>query len=223
MKKKNLALFDLDDTLFDGDTEGEWVKYMDKAGLIQDPEFFNKMESFEKSYRQGDLNVDEYSEFLLSPLVGKSLKELEDKIDIFTSDVIERLTDELTEELLKKHREDTKILTSGSLTFLVKVIGQKIGIETCFGTDPEYRDNAFTGKVEGIPNFSEEKVKRIKIWMKSDHFERIFAYSDSIHDLPLLEFSDIPSAISPDKKLRKIAEERNWLVEGRRNATGSLP
>ena len=48
MKKKNLALFDLDDTLFDGDTEGEWVKYMDKAGLIQDPQFFNKIESFGK-------------------------------------------------------------------------------------------------------------------------------------------------------------------------------
>ena len=63
MKKKNLALFDLDDTLFDGDTEGEWVKYMDKAGLIQDPEFFSEMESFGKSYRQGNLNVDEYSEF----------------------------------------------------------------------------------------------------------------------------------------------------------------
>ena len=223
MKKKNLALFDLDDTLFDGDTEGEWVKYMDKAGLIHDSEFFNKMESFEKSYRQGDLNVDEYSEFLLSPLVGKSLKELEHKIDIFTSDVIERLTDELTEELLLRHRDDTKILTSGSLTFLVKVIGQKMGIETCFGTDPEYKDSVFTGKVEGTPNFSEEKVKRIKIWMKSNHFERIFAYSDSIHDLPLLEFSDIPLAISPDKKLRKVAEERKWMVEDRRNATRSLP
>ena len=147
MKKKNLALFDLDDTLFDGDTEGEWVKYMDQAGLIQDPEFFNEMESFGKSYRQGDLNVDKYSEFLLSPLVGKNLKELEDKIDIFTSDVIDRLTDELTEELLLKHRDDTKILTSGSLTFLVKVIGHKMGIETCFGTDPEYKDNFFTNLI----------------------------------------------------------------------------
>ena len=159
MKKKNLALFDLDDTLFDGDTEGEWVKYMDKAGLIQDSEFFNKMESFEKSYRQGDLNVDEYSEFLLSPLVGKSLKELEDKIDMFTSDVIDRFTDELTEELLLRHRDDTKILTSGSLTFLVKVIGQKMGIETCFGTDPEYKNNVFTGKVEGVLTFLRRKLE----------------------------------------------------------------
>ena len=98
-----------------------------------------------------------------------------------------------------------------------------MGIETCFGTDPEYKNNVFTGKVEGSPNFSEEKVRRIKIWMKSYHFEKIFAYSDSIHDLPLLEFSNIPPAISPDKKLRKIAEERKWMVEDRRNANHILP
>ena len=98
-----------------------------------------------------------------------------------------------------------------------------MGIETCFGTNPEYQDNVFTGKVEGRPNFSEEKVRRIKIWMQSNHFEKIFAYSDSIHDLPLLEFSDIPSAISPDNKLLKVAEERKWMVEHRRNITRSLP
>ena len=59
--------------------------------------------------------------------------------------------------------------------------------------------------------------------MQSNHFEKIFAYSDSIHDLPLLEFSDIPSAISPDNKLLKVAEERKWMVEGRRKTTRSLP
>ena len=46
MKKKNLALFDLDDTLFDGDTEGEWVKFMHKNGLIEDSSFFKEMEEF---------------------------------------------------------------------------------------------------------------------------------------------------------------------------------
>ena len=48
MKKKNLALFDLDDTLFDGDTEGEWMKYMYQAGLNQDPEFSMKWRVLEK-------------------------------------------------------------------------------------------------------------------------------------------------------------------------------
>ena len=85
MKKKKLALFDLDDTLFHGDTEGEWVKYMDNNGLIRDSKFFDRMDEFTRNYRQGRLDVYEYSEFLLSPLVGKSLKELnilEDQQDI---------------------------------------------------------------------------------------------------------------------------------------------
>ena len=34
------------------------------------------MEEFTNNYRGGKLDVDEYSEFLLSPLIGKSLKDL---------------------------------------------------------------------------------------------------------------------------------------------------
>jgi len=218
MKKNKLALFDLDDTLFDGDTEAEWVKYMDHRGFIQDFDFYSKMEAFEKNYREGRLDVDEYSEFLLSPIVGKSLKELEDHIEDFTSDIVTRFSDELSQELLDKHKNDTKVLTSGSLSFLVHKIGTKLGIDNCFGTDPEYLEGKFTGRVEGRPNFSQEKVRRVNKWMGSKKFDQIFSYSDSIHDLPLLEFADFPMAISPDKELRRVAKEREWLIDDRRSS-----
>ncbi len=218
MKKNKLALFDLDDTLFDGDTEAEWVKYMDQRGFIQDFNFYSKMEAFEKNYREGRLDVDEYSEFLLSPIIGKSLKELEDHIEDFTSDIVTRFSDELSQELLDKHKNDTKVLTSGSLSFLVHKIGTKLGIDNCFGTDPEYLEGQFTGRVEGRPNFSQEKVRRVNKWMGSKKFDQIFSYSDSIHDLPLLEFADFPMAISPDKELRRVAKEREWLIDDRRSS-----
>ena len=218
MKKNKLALFDLDDTLFDGDTEAEWVKYMDHRGFIQDFDFYSKMEAFEKNYREGRLDVDEYSEFLLSPIIGKSLKELEDHIEDFTSDIVTRFSDELSQELLDKHKNDTKVLTSGSLSFLVHKIGTKLGIDNCFGTDPEYLEGKFTGRVEGRPNFSQEKVRRINKWIGSKKFDQIFSYSDSIHDLPLLEFADFPMAISPDKELRRVAKEREWLIDDRRSS-----
>ena len=115
-KKKKLALFDLDDTLFDGDTEGEWVTFMHKNGFIEDSSFFNEMEKFEKNYREGILNVYDYSEFLLSPLTGVHLSEIKEDINNFTTDISERLTDNLTEELLEQHEHDAKILTSGSLS-----------------------------------------------------------------------------------------------------------
>ena len=218
MKKNNLALFDLDYTLFDGDTEAEWVKYMDHRGFIQDFDFYSKMDAFEMNYREGRLDVDEYSEFLLSPIIGKSLKELEDHIEDFTSDIVTRFSDELSQELLDKHKNDTKVLTSGSLSFLVHKIGTKLGIDNCFGTDPEYLEGKFTGRVEGKPNFSQEKVRRVNKWMGSKKFDQIFSYSDSIHDLPLLEFADFPMAISPDKELRRVAKEREWLIDDRRSS-----
>ena len=121
-------------------------------------------------------------------------------------------------ELLDKHKNDTKVLTSGSLSFLVHKIGAKLGIENCFGTDPEYLEGQFTGRVEGRPNFSEEKVRRINKWMDPNKFDQIFSYSDSIHDLPLLEFADFPMAISPDKELRRVAKEREWLIDDRRSS-----
>ena len=78
--------------------EAEWVKYMDHRGFIKDFDFYSKMGSILKDYREGRLDVDEYSEFLLSPIItGKSLKELEDHIEDFTSDVVTRFSDELSQ------------------------------------------------------------------------------------------------------------------------------
>ena len=213
-----LVLFDLDDTLFDGDTEGEWVKFMDQNGFITDNHFFDRMAVFTDSYRRGELDVIEYSEFLLSPLKGKKLSELKESIKIFSADVVSRLTDEVTTKLLKRHTGDIKILTSGSLSFLVKDIANHFDIEDSFGTDPEYMGDLFTGKIAGVPNFSEEKVRRIKNWMESRQFENIYAYSDSIHDLPLLQFADISTAVNPDKKLRSEAEKRAWSIDDTRTS-----
>ena len=210
----NLVLFDLDDTLFDGDTEGEWVSYMMESGLIEDKDKFSKtMQGFETQYRNGELNVLSYSEFLLDPIKGKNLNKLQKQIDEFALYVSNKLSDKLTESLLKKHKSDLKVLTSGSLSFLVNKIATNLDIEVSFGTDARLLNGIFTGEVEGVPNFSDEKVRRIRSWMNSRIFEVTYAYSDSIFDLPLLEFADIPTAVNPDKKLRKEAERNSWTIE----------
>tara|TARA_Y100000768_G_scaffold333705_1_gene273979 strand:+ start:3884 stop:4534 length:651 start_codon:yes stop_codon:yes gene_type:complete len=210
----NLVLFDLDDTLFDGDTEGEWVSYMLESGLIEDKDKFSKtMQGFETQYRNGELNVLSYSEFLLDPIKGKNLNKLQKKIDEFALHVSNKLSDKLTASLLKKHKSDLKVLTSGSLSFLVNKIATNLDINVSFGTDARLLNGIFTGEVEGVPNFSDEKVRRIRSWMNSRIFEVTYAYSDSIFDLPLLEFADIPTAVNPDKKLRKEAERNSWTIE----------
>ncbi len=209
----NLVLFDLDDTLLSGDTEGEWVKYMLNSGMIQDDSFLEQMTIFTQNYRNGILNIFDYSNFLLGPLHGIEETVMRDRFKEFSKEVVGRLSDATTDYLLNKHASDKCLITSGTLSFLVKEISNEFGIDDYFGTEAEVKEGSYTGKVFGHPNFSEEKVRRIKDWIGSQSFELIYAYSDSIHDLPLLEFSDCPIAVNPDDRLLEIAQSNGWNID----------
>ena len=208
-----LVLFDLDDTLLAGDTEGEWVKFMIDNGMVRDEYFLEKMAIFTGNYRNGRLDIFEYSNFLLSPLSGINELDLQEKVEEFSKIVVEKLSDITTYNLLKRHTYDECVITSGTLSFLVKEISSELGVKHCFGTDAEIIKGSYTGKVLGHPNFSEEKVRRIKNWIEDRSFEGIYAYSDSIHDLALLEFSSFPTAVNPDTQLLEIAKERHWEID----------
>ena len=209
----NLVLFDLDDTLLSGDTEGEWVEYMLNSGMIQDDSFLEQMSIFTQNYRNGILNIFDYSNFLLGPLHGIKETSMTNRVKEFSKEVVGRLSDATTDHLLNTHASDKCLITSGTLSFLVKEISNELGIDNYFGTDAEVKDGSYTGKVFGHPNFSEEKVRRIRDWIGSQSFELIYAYSDSIHDLPLLEFSDYPTAVNPDVQLMEIAQSKEWNID----------
>ncbi len=208
-----LVLFDLDDTLLAGDTEGEWVKFMIDNGIVKDESFLEKMAIFTGNYRNGRLDIFEYSNFLLGPLCGINEVDFKEKVEKFAKTVVEKLSDVTTHNLLNRHSSDECVITSGTLSFLVKEISKELGVEHCFGTDAEIISGSYTGKVFGHPNFSEEKVKRIKRWIGGRSFEDIYAYSDSIHDLALLEFSNFPIAVNPDMQLLEIAKQRDWNID----------
>jgi HAD superfamily hydrolase (TIGR01490 family) len=171
------------------------------------------MAIFTGNYRNGRLDIYEYSNFLLGPISGISELDLKEKVKEFSKKVVEKLSDVTTYNLLKSHASDECVITSGTLSFLVKEISNGLGVEHCFGTDAEIVNGSYTGKVSGRPNFSEEKVRRIKNWIGDRSFEDIYAYSDSIHDLALLEFSNFPTAVNPDTQLLEIAKKRRWKID----------
>jgi HAD superfamily hydrolase (TIGR01490 family) len=211
-----LILFDLDDTLLAGDTEAAWANYMSENMLILDKSFHLKMEQFEDQYRKGELDVVEYTQYLLSPIVGKSEEEVSELVRSFSQIAVNRFRDRLTDSLLKTHSDDECLISSGTLSFLVKEIASILGIKTYFGTDAELRDGFYTGKVKGRPNFEDEKVKKIRHWLGKRQVEAVTAYSDSVHDLPLLTFADKAVAVNPDDHLRRIALEKGWKIDDTR-------
>lgn len=209
-----LVLFDLDHTLLTGDSEEAWVRYLKDIGWLS-KEFLQKKIQFDQDYNKGKLNTFSYSSFLLEPLTGRTLQEIDNLVKPFAAKVVEDYSDSLTQKLIQDHSKDKCLLVSATLSFIVKEISILLGLKTFFGTEAEVNNKAYTGVLKGIPNFSEEKVRRVKEWSRLERFPKgqdIFAYSDSIYDLPLLEFSDHPRPVNPDKTLRGISSKRGWKI-----------
>ena len=63
----NLALFDLDNTLLDGDAETLWFEYLHQAGYLEGY-FLGELEEFTNDYDREELDFNEYLNFILLPL-----------------------------------------------------------------------------------------------------------------------------------------------------------
>ena len=207
-----LVLFDLDHTLLSGVSEGAWVNYLREKDFV-DNKFLERKREYDVSYRKGEFDVASYSTFLLGPIKGKTLEEIEILTKPFAEELVKKYSDSLTRKLIDLHRLDICLITSGSLSFLVKEISNLLEIKQYFGTEAEVKEGKYTGSLKGVPNFSQEKVRRVREWIslsKQSIGTEIFSYSDSILDLPMLEFANHPILVEPDERLSTIGEERQW-------------
>ena len=136
----SLVFFDMDDTLLAGDAEAAWAKYMAENGLMKDEGFKEKIRKFDEDYRRGELDFSVYTEFLLAPIKGMTVEEVEDIVKPFCVTIVEEFKDTTSKGLLEKHSLDECLITSGTLSFIVKEVASLLGIETFFGTDPEVQE-----------------------------------------------------------------------------------
>ncbi len=80
------------------------------------------------------------------------------------------------------------------------------------GSSLIYRENKLTGVVTPI-NAYQQKADNILTRYQNEKI--VAAYGDTISDLPMMELSENPIAVTPSPELRKIAEHRSWrIIEG---------
>ena len=208
------VIYDLDDTLLSGDSEFKWAEFTVKKGFISKDLYLEKINEFEIDYRAGNMDFGAYCKFLLNPLIGKSSDEISLLVDEFINEYKEVLIDALSYDLLERHKNDRKIIASGSLNFIVKGFSKFFSIDTFFGTPLELKNNEVTGNLDGVPTFAEGKLSTMQKWSEENNYqlnEAIF-YTDSINDLPLVKACKHSIIISPDKELEKYAKENSLEI-----------
>ena len=211
-----LALFDLDNTLLNGDSDHAWGLYLAEIGAVDQRAQQKKQDDFYQQYVEGTLNIIEFLNFQLSPLKDNPIELLLQWREDFLKTIIQTMIDTGKPELIDKHRtqKDELVIITATNDFITRPIADKLNISTLIATQAEIVAKQYTGKVTGTPCFQHGKVTRLQEWMndKSCSLNDSWFYSDSINDLPLLSLVSNPVAVTPDDKLRTHAKKYDWPI-----------
>ena len=217
-----LALFDLDYTLLEGDSDVAWAQFLIEEGVLHPEEYHAKNLWFAERYKDGSLDIHEFLDFQLAPLARHPRARLDSWHEGFMQRKIRPIIRERAVELIASHAGALLAIVTATNRFITRPIADELGIEHLIATDIEEVDGNFTGKPRGTPCFREGKIERVGEWLAArgralGDFESWF-YSDSLNDMPLLEKVDHPVAVDPDPTLLAHARSRGWPVISLRSA-----
>ncbi len=213
---KNLAIFDLDNTLLSGDSDVLWGQYLVAHNIVDAQTYTKRNLEFYEDYKSGCLDIFEFLDFALKPLADTPLEQLLELRTQYMKDVIPPLISPQARKRLKSHRDQghTLMIITATNRFVTQPIADELDVDFLLATDPEMINGRYTGRVEGTPCFQHGKVERLESWLKQTGYNlsHSWFYSDSHNDLPLLEKVTHPVAVDPDDTLRNHAEIKQWPI-----------
>ena len=216
MSKPALVIFDLDNTILNGDSDYAMINYLVHTQAL-DESAGKKNQLFIEDYKRGELDFDAYTTFALSAYIGMTRSEINEFMLPFVAKVIEPMINTLALKIIHDHGDsgDTILLASATNELIVQPIAQRLDIHNVIGTQVKFINGKCTGEYIPPSALGAGKKLLVQQWMQKnnfDDFSGVTFYSDSINDLPLLEAVDFPKAVNPDAMLEKISLKRGWEI-----------
>jgi HAD superfamily hydrolase (TIGR01490 family) len=212
----SIALFDLDNTLLDGDSDYLWGCFLAERGIVDRDYYERENQRFYDQYKVGELDILEFLSFQLRPLAEHDMATLKRWRTQYLEEKILPILLPRAQALIDEHRfrGHLPVIITATSRFITGPIAELFGVEQLLATDPEVVDGRYTGGISDIPCFQEGKVRKLSGWLETHRqtLENSWFYSDSHNDLPLLEKVTHPVAVDPDEILRRHAAEYGWPV-----------
>lgn len=213
MKEPKLAFFDIDHTVIRGSTGRHFLTEAFRRNLIP----FRMLFSVPFYYFQYRFMNPEWESWSKKLPAFAGIKY--DTIIDISQDCFEHYKKTIfpqIELLIRSYKKKgiPVYFATSSVDLFVKPFMSYFAVDGLISSKIEFIDGKTSGGFLGNPAFGIAKLKKVqeKIEELGLSLSDCAFYSDSIHDRPLLEASAIPVAVNPDKKLKKLAKEKNWLI-----------
>ena len=210
-----LALFDLDHTLLNTDSDYSWGEFLVNQGLVDPVRHRQMNDQFYADYKAGQLDPIAYNEFVFEFLTQHEPDYLTELHELFMQKIIRPQMRPAGFQAIAQHQAAGHELVGITATsdFITAPIFREFGINEIIATNAEMQAGRYTGKVINTACYQQGKLIRLEQWLAGREVSESWAYSDSINDRFLLEYADHAIAVSPDERLAQLAQQQNWALE----------
>lgn len=210
-----LALFDLDHTLLNTDSDYSWGEFLVNQGLVDPVRHRQMNDQFYADYKAGQLDPIAYNEFVFEFLTQHEPDYLTELHELFMQKIIRPQMRPAGFKAIAQHQAAGHELVGITATsdFITAPIFREFGITEIIATNAEMQAGRYTGKVINTACYQQGKLIRLEQWLAGREVSESWAYSDSINDRFLLEYADHAIAVSPDERLAQLAQQKNWAFE----------
>jgi HAD superfamily hydrolase (TIGR01490 family) len=215
---KRLVAFDMDHTLTHAPTTESWYDFLGKKKIIDAQERHKRRYENNRRFLNGTMTGEQFSEVCFVELLGLSEAQVDALVEEWAAE--SDLVFPAARPVVASHLErgDLCFVVSTSFEKLARAIAREVSIPHFIGAIAELdSSNGCTGRQIGIAAYGMGKVARLdmalaELGVARKDFGEFWAYSDSPHDLPLLEAASHPVAANPDEDLEPVAIARKWPI-----------
>ena len=212
------AFFDLDKTIIAKSSTLAFGRPFYQRGLL------NRRAVLRSAYAQfvfalagaDEDQMDRMRDYITAMCTGWDVAQIREIVNETLHDIIDPIVYDEAVERIQQHKSAGQdvVLVSSSGEEVVGPIGAMVGADYVLATRMVVSDDGkYTGEIERYV-YGPEKAEAVRELAAERGYDLAasYAYSDSITDLPLLEEVGHPTAVNPDRALRKIAVERGWPI-----------
>ena len=211
------AFFDLDKTVIAKSSTLAFGKPFYKGGLV------NRAAVLKSSFAQfvyllqgaDEDSMDKMRDYLKVLCAGWPVAQVQAIVAETLTELITPLVYAEAVSLLEQHHTAQRdlVIVSSSGEEVVAPIGDLLGVDHVIATRMVIEEGRYTGDIEFYA-YGEGKASAMRTLAREQGYDlaACYAYSDSFTDLPMLELVGYPTAVNPDKALRRAAEERGWPI-----------
>lgn len=214
---RTAAFFDLDKTIIAKSSTLAFSKPFFAQGLI------NRRSVLKSSYAQflfllsgaDHDQMERMREHLTAMCAGWDVEQVKAVVAETLHDIVDPLVFAEAADLIADHklRGHDVIVVSASGEEIVAPIARALGATHSVATSMREEDGHYTGEVD-FYCYGPGKVEAMEKLAAEYGYDLAasYAYSDSVTDLPMLEAVGRPTAVNPDRALRKEAAVNGWPI-----------